>query len=310
VVDPSIGRAHSPTLLVVGAAARDQDSRDPRGWRLGGTVNYAAIAAAHLGLHVRALIGLDEAASAATELGLLTEAGVDVRHVGLTRGPVFDNRQTPAGRVQHAIQPSDQMAADSLPDEWRGSDGILLAPVAGELGANWASARTFPSAAVVALAWQGLVRELAPGQPVRQLPLTGNPLVGRSDMLLVSAEDIAAGGQPLLELLRDGQELVVTNGRKGGIYLRRTKGGLIGRMVPAVPAEKVLDTTGAGDVFLAAWLAGRLLLPRTSAEQEWRPLTLAAVMAGLSVGSSGLAGIPTGPDVCRALVTLRDQRRH
>lgn len=305
MIDPSIGGASSPTLVVIGAAARDLDDRDPRGWRLGGTVSYSALAAAHLGIHVRALIGVDELAATATELELLRAAGIEVELVPLTRGPVFDNRETPAGRVQHAIQGSDQMPIEALPHGWRNPAGVLLGPVAGELGDGWAG--VFERTALVALAWQGLLREIAPGQPVGHLPLTRHPLVDRAHMLIVSEEDVAASGQPIVELLHEGHELVITHGRKGAIYLRRTDRRVTGRMVPAIPAEKVVDSTGAGDAFLAAWLTGRLLTPSPAADQAWRPLALAAVMASLSVGTRGLAEIPTRQEVCEALVRLRDQ---
>ena len=46
-----------PDIVVVGAASRDRVEDDPRGWRLGGAVSYAALAIARLGLRVGALVG-------------------------------------------------------------------------------------------------------------------------------------------------------------------------------------------------------------------------------------------------------------
>ena len=172
-----------PTLLVVGAASRDLDAADPRGWRLGGTVSYASIAAAHLGLRVRALIGVDDEASRAHELDVIRSAGVEVELLRLEHGPVFDNRQTAQGRIQQAIQPSDRIPADALPQDWRHADGALLGPVADELGDDWSSHAVIPTPTVVALSWQGLLRKLAPGKPVGHLPLRRTTLVARADML-------------------------------------------------------------------------------------------------------------------------------
>jgi len=59
-----------PTIVVVGAAARDLTESDPRGWRLGGGVSYGALTTARLGLRTAALVGVDAtAADAATDAG-------------------------------------------------------------------------------------------------------------------------------------------------------------------------------------------------------------------------------------------------
>src|SRR4051812_4691090 len=98
--DSSIGTSESPTLVIVGAATRDVAADDPRGWKLGGGVTYSAIAAAALGVRVRALVGVDAEAATASELDTLRGAGVDIVLVPLASGPIFDNRRTPSGRQQ------------------------------------------------------------------------------------------------------------------------------------------------------------------------------------------------------------------
>ena len=92
-------------VVHVGSAARDVAEDDPRGWRLGGGVTYAALTTARLGLRTAAVIGADDAGAAADELDLLRDAGVDLLLQPLPEAPIFDNRETPAGRVQicHAV---------------------------------------------------------------------------------------------------------------------------------------------------------------------------------------------------------------
>src|SRR5439155_9122108 len=80
-----------PLALVAGAASRDIGDDDPRGWRLGGAVNYASLTLARLGVRTRALIGVDPAAGSATELDLLRDAGVEICRARLGQGPVFEN---------------------------------------------------------------------------------------------------------------------------------------------------------------------------------------------------------------------------
>ena len=140
MADSSIGAGLRPTLVVVGAATRDIAADDPRGWKLGGGVTYSALAAARLGVTVRALIGVDETAATAAELDTLREAGVEVLLQPLASGPVFDNRRTSTGRQQFALAASDRLAPDMLPEAWRAPHSALLAPVAGELGHDWATA--------------------------------------------------------------------------------------------------------------------------------------------------------------------------
>lgn len=299
MVKPSIGKAARAPILVVGAAARDVDQADARGWRLGGTVCYAAMAAARLGVAVHALIGVDAQASTAAELDVLHAAGVDIELVALEQGPVFDNRQTPAGRVQIAHQASDPMPATAIPGRWRTAQTVLLGPIAAELTSEWAAA--LAPDAFVALAWQGLLRELVPGRSVKRLPLTRNPLVERADALFVSAED-APPDTSLDGLIGPGQRLLLTHGAYGAVALRLVDGRLGGRHVPPLPRRVPIDTTGTGDVFAAAWLAARILAP---AVEDWRYLAIAAAAASLNVTAQGLASVPDSRAVIDVLVRPR-----
>lgn len=302
MVRPSIGgAARAPVLLIVGAATRDVVAADSRGWRLGGGVTYGAMAAARLGVSVRALIGVDPVAASAPELGALREAGVDLRLVELRRGPVMENRATTAGRLQLVQQASDPLPIEAMPRLWRTPDGTLLAPVAGELDDAWAT--VFEPTLPVALAWQGLLRRLIAGRPMEALPLRPGRLIARADIALVSADDVGPDAADLPTLLpRAGQQLVISRGERGALHATRTPAGLRWRHVPAVSANEVRDSTGAGDVFLAAWFAAVLAGRRAARHLDWRSLAVAAAAASLSVRGTGLAGLADVPDLCRVLL--------
>lgn len=296
------GGGTAPQIVIVGAASRDIDRDDPRGWRLGGSVTYGALLAARLGARVGALIGSDgEAAAHGHELDLLRLAGVDVRRVPLARGPVFDNVQTPHGRQQYGFAASDQMPPDALPEAWRDAPAFLLAPVADEIPPSWADV---PRAdARVAVGWQGLLRRIDPGQRVVALPARPGPLLARSDVGSVSVEDLRCGGDRLdLLLPRVGQELTITDDEHGSLYVRRERGGLRMRRLPAVPVRRTVDTTGAGDAFHTTWFLGQLADGPFGSEppSRWRALHLAAVVGSLAVETYGLAGVPD-----RAMTALR-----
>jgi sugar/nucleoside kinase (ribokinase family) len=307
VNDSSIGAPDSqtspePALVVVGAATRDIDANDPRGWKLGGGVTYSAMAAAQLGgVRVKALIGADDVAATASELDTLRQVGVEVHLVRLAIGPVFENRRTPTGREQFAHSPSDPIATAALPDDWRAPQGALLAAVAGELHADWAQA--FAPSTFVALAAQGLVRRLHAGEEVARLAFEHGPLVRRADAIALSKEDVAVGAPPIRDFLRPGQQLLVTHGKRGSLAITRTAHGITGHYMPPLPLRKAVDPTGAGDTFIAAWLATRLLV-----EEGSRAQTVASVMSSLVVERTSLHDTPTAADVCDVLIKLRDRQ--
>lgn len=283
-----------PDLVVLGAASRDLQADDSRGWRLGGGVTYSSFTAARLGVRVGAVIGLDTKAAEARELTALEALGVQLHRARLRHGPVFENRETAAGRRQIAHSLSDPISPDELPPAWRDRPAYLINPVAGELDDGWA--QVLPRAALVGLDCQGLMRDLIAGEAVRAIALRPGALVRRADLMALSDED-ARGGAPELRaiLTRDGQELVVKNGVRGALHVVRSGGALAMRLLPIFPSRRTVDRTGAGDAFLAAWMCGHLALgvsiaPRgtvalggASPASIVRPLVLAALAASLTV---------------------------
>ena len=308
-----------PQAVVVGAACRDIDRTDRRGWRLGGAVAYAALALARLGLRVGAVVGADPHAARAPELDLLRIDGVDLRLVPLDRGAVFENDETPAGRVQRAYAASDPIPAGAAPAEWAAVGAWLFVPVAGELDDAWAVVP--PEGAFVALGWQGLLRHLVSDAVVERRAPSPSALLRRADLVAVGADDLGPEVDlPALgRLLHPGAALVLTRSASGGLLLLQDGGEFRPtRRYPAVPADP-RDPTGAGDVFLAALVAAHLgVAPGPSrgaaipAANEARPsvpsappgpedLRFAATVAGLAVEGIGLNGVPDASAVRRRL---------
>jgi len=184
----------TPDAVVVGAVTRDLTPDDPRGWRLGGAVAYAALTIANLGLRTAAILGADDSAAGAAELDLMRGAGVRLEIVPLGRGPIFENLETSAGRVQRCVQLSDPIpatAAGRITDAVASPQGWLLAPVADELPATWATG--VPDEAYVGLGWQGLLRRLTEGQPVAPRSPEPSALLTRADLVGVSEDDLSPG---------------------------------------------------------------------------------------------------------------------
>ncbi len=293
-------RPRAPTIVVVGAAARDLVDDDPRGWRLGGGVSYSALTTARLGVPTGAIVGVDEAAAGASEIDLLREAGVDVRLVPLEHGPVFVNIERPEGRLQHCGSHSDPVPVAAVPAEWLAAPGWILAPVAAELRPAWADLPA--KGAVVAVGWQGLLRELVAGQPVRHVAPRPDAIIRRADLVGLSRDDVdrQIPLADLYRLLRRGASLAVTQGDHGGLIVHGAHPAdaeheteLELRHYPAVPSHHTVDPTGAGDVFLAALAAARIE-PRLVGGRigQGMDLLLAAAAASLVLEGPGMFGVP------------------
>jgi hypothetical protein len=274
----------SPVVLVVGAASRDIVDDDPRGWRLGGAVTFASLALARLGFTVRALVGADREAATAHELELVRAAGVQLAVADLASGPVFDNVR----HILHAT--SDPVRLTHLPRLWMtGFDAVLLVPVAGEVGDEWAAMGGDAGGPPIALGWQGLLRTLAAGAVIEKAPPVRTALVAAATLISSSRDDFEPGTDPVAvaELLSPAASLVVTAAERGGQVLTRGENGaVLTSRYPAITSDTVIDPTGAGDVFLATMLAASLVPSLGVAT------TVAAAAASLTVEGPGLFGVP------------------
>jgi len=286
-----------PALEVVhvGSASRDLTDDDPRGWRLGGGATYSALTTARLGLRTGAIVGVDDAAARAGELDLLREAGVDLVLVALDEGPVFHNRETASGRIQTCVEPGRPLPVSPLPERFGSALVWSLVPVAAELDAAWLT--VLPTDAFVSLGWQGLLRTLEAGREVGRLAPAHSGLVERADLVGVSRHDLPpeTGLPPLLQFLGAGARLVVTDGLAGGLLLERAGDGAVRtRPYSAVAADRDVDPTGAGDVFLAALVTAMVRAGPIAASGlgSGSGLRFAATAASFVVEAPGLVGVP------------------
>jgi sugar/nucleoside kinase (ribokinase family) len=293
---PPAGQPDPPDLVVIGADSRDLTPDDPRGWRLGGAANYCSLTAARLGLRVGCLMGVDRLASTADELDLLEAVGVDLRRVELEDGPVFENIEVDGHRRQRWLSKSDRVPVAALPKEWRGARAWLIVPVAGEVGEEWAeTAGGADPGAFVGIGWQGLLREFDASGWVERIPPSRSRLLSAASLVLAILDDLE--GATAIEDLRafaPSAAIVLTAGEGGGVALAD---GQI-RRYAAIPADDVVDATGAGDVFIAALAAAWLLTGQLATAATLR---FAAAAASCSVEGAGVACVPERAQVAARL---------
>jgi len=281
-------------VLHVGSASRDVTDDDPRGWRLGGGVTYAALTTARLGLRTAAVVGADAQAASARELDRLRDAGADLLIVPLPESPVFRNVETPAGRIQTCLAPGQRLPLVDLPAAWVAAAAWSLVPVAAEVGEDWAP--RVPGTAFVAAGWQGWLRKLAAGRIVERRSPAPSDVLRRADLVGVSHHDLAPATRAadLRALLHPAASLLLTDGEDGGELMRNRDGLEEQWRYQAIPADVELDPTGAGDTYLGALLASFVrpsVLPAEAPDLGLN-LAFAAAAASLVIEGPGLSGVP------------------
>ncbi len=269
----------------------------PEGIHPGGAALYAALAARALlsegDVTVVTRVGPDFAFRA-----LLEGAGVDLFVHPAPATTTFENRYDPVSgrRAQwlHAwAAPLSKEIVSALPEAVRESRIVHLAPIAREVDLEVIEA--FPQG-LIGLSPQGFMRRWPPGGGrVEAVAWEGIPSAWRDriSVLSLSEEDVAPFPEIVEELAGEVPILLLTRGARGV----RVISGESCIDLPAFPVEAI-DPTGAGDVFMAAFLV---------AFAEGRNTREAAIFAtcaaSFAVCAAGVSGIAT-----RARVLERVER--
>ena len=264
----------SPPVLIVGPVTWDLVG----GRRIpGGTVSYAARTAAALGVRAHILT------MAAEDADLSALAGHDVCVVPSAATLTFAH--TFHGGVRHLrliAAPGRTLTPDDAPADWPPPGRILIAP----LLPSDIEAPAFAAVSAVerGITGQGLLRRVSASGAIS---VTHEPtsdlissLTDTTSLFLSDAEVSHWSDDSLATVARLTRRLVITRGSRGA----EIRDGDGRRAVPPLPARPV-DTTGAGDVFAAAFIL-------TLGEGEATAARLAAAYAAASVEVRGAAPLP------------------
>ncbi|MEX2246361.1 MAG: PfkB family carbohydrate kinase [Dehalococcoidia bacterium] len=263
----------APDFVVVGHVVRDVV---PGGWRLGGTVTFAAAQAHALGLRA----GIVTRAGPGLDLGReLPFAEVRVAPSDVTTS--FENVYSLGRRRQRVSARAAPILPGDVPADWRAAPLVLLGPVLGELDPSFAA--LFDDSALVGVSAQGWLRAVNAEQRVVHTAWDGEPFWRGVDVVFASDEDISEHDDVLAHWTRDVPVVAMTESWRGArVYAEGSW-----RRMEAFPETEV-DPTGAGDIFATAFL---VRLHESGDPHE--AARFGAAAASISVGGEGIASVPS-----------------
>ena len=254
--------------LAIGHICHDlaQDGRTT-----GGAAAYGASTARALGCRAGIVTS-----AAAEDDWQATFPELAVRQVAAPATTIFENVYTPTGRIQTVHAVASGIAPEHVPPAWTRTPIVHLGPIANEV--DPAIIRLF-SDSVVGVGPQGWMRRWGDGGRVYQVAWeTAVEVLPLAAVTFVSLEDLADRAM-LDDYRRLAQILVVTAGPDGcTVYCRGEARSF------RAPAVDVIDATGAGDIFAAAYLV-RL---RQTDGNLWDAAEFANRVAARSVTQNGL----------------------
>lgn len=269
--------------LVIGHITQDLTEAGPH---LGGTVTYASLTAQALGLRV----------------GIVTSWGGEIPLGPLSAFPLansipansttFENIYTDKGRIQYIHHVANTLDLNLIPESWLNTPIVHLGPVAQEVepGLIRHFSNTF-----VGVTPQGWLRSWDANGKIEtgEWPEAAFVLqqVGAA---VISSEDVAGDEARIDELASACRVLAVTENQEG---VRLFWNGDIRRF--RAPQVNAVDTTGAGDIFAAAFFF-RLY----STRDPWEAARFATQLASISVTRHGLDGIPSMDEIQDCLVEV------
>jgi sugar/nucleoside kinase (ribokinase family) len=295
--------APAPELLVIGHATRDL--LPTGGWRLGGTVTFAALTAVRLGVGPVGIVtsGPEDVLAALHA----TLPGASIAAAPSAEATTYENLYTARGRRQYLRGRAAPLTLDDVPPHWRGAPVVLLAPLAHEVDPALAAA--FHGALIGATA-QGWLRRFGDDGLVTAGPLdVAERLLPHLSALILSAEDLPAQASARetmtssdafasisVEAIQAQVEpwaqltphVVVTLGAAGALLLAARQPDTL---LPGYPVTEV-DPTGAGDVFAMAFLCELWTTGDVRAAVDF-----ANRVAALSVEGPGATNIPSRAEV-------------
>lgn len=248
--------------------------------RLGGTALFAALTAHRLGLHTAILT----ACAPGFDLSALPQ-GVQIFRQPSPETTIFENRYQAGDRTQLLHARAETIDLRYVPAEWLTAPIVHIAPIIQEVPDTVAA--LFPQA-LIGVTPQGWIRGVQPDKIVTTAPddLLALPFTGVR-IVILSEEDVQYDAPLVAQLAQRIPIVVLTRAERGATVF--VSGAPTD--VAAFPA-KVVDPTGAGDVFAAAFFMALQQGQLPVAAARW-----ACAAAAYAIEGPGISTLPTTAQV-------------
>ncbi len=277
-----------PDYLLIGHVTADLT---PRGRVAGGTVSYAVRTAHAFGLRVAVLTSTMPGDPVLDEIRPYTHEMIVLPAAETT---TYENIYTPEGRVQFVRGVAAPIEPEDVPDHFRQSRLVHLAPIAGEI--NPAIAAIFPPEKNILLTLQGWLRRWDADGRVHFRHWFDVEALKHIDIVVFSEEDIVESPQMEQEYQGAVEHLFVTRAEQGGTHYRWGEP----RQFETNPVP-VVNATGAGDIFASSLLASLIDL-----DDDFEKATqVACTLAAHAVTRVGLVSAPTPEEAAAALAEVK-----
>ena len=266
-----------PDYLIIGHVTKDNV---PGGAILGGTPSYAGLTAHNLGQRTAIVtrFGPD-----IPSLDVLN--GIEIERVFHGHSTTYENIYENGVRHQKWLERSGPLSFENVPPAWRNAPIVHLAPMGQELSPAMCS--DFPNSLVCVTA-QGWLRGRDANDNVIYQPHSNlEDSLACIDILVLSLADLAGNQVGVDRLLSSVKIGVETLGPRGCHVYHQ---GQVTR-VPVKPEAEV-DSTGAGDIFSAAFF-----IRYCQSGDVVDAAQFANACASLSVRKLGMASVPNLPEV-------------
>jgi len=263
--------------LVTGHISLDQT---PSGAQLGGTAAYAALTARALGLRVGIVTSFDP-----DDISLDALKDILVYVIPSKETTRFEINDSAPDRQLILKGHAAQIQFEQVPEAWQRAPIIHLGPIAQEIDSKLPAGF---SPELLGLTPQGWLRSW--GSDGRVEPKKWSQMeasLNHASAAVLSIKDIGDDEEFIEEMALASRVLALTEGSEGArIYWNHDL-----RRFPA-PSMDVVDTTGAGDIFAAAFF-----IRLHSTRDPWEAARFATRIAAHSVTRRGLASIPTKEEI-------------
>lgn len=225
-------------FLAIGHVCHDWT---PSGNVLGGTTSYASFFARKMNLQTAIL----------TSFGSDFEFQNRFQNISLHSIPsdkttFFKNIYDGNNRQQFLLEKSNNVFTNNIPDDFLNPKMVLLGPIANEIDLQFLD--KFENSLTVICPQGSMRRWNSEGKIYHQM-LEDWSVLKKADMVILSEEDLNFQNDLIPELAELFKILVVTKGEKGAdVFSNNNK-----HTFPSFPS-KMIDPTGAGDIFATAFL--------------------------------------------------------